>query len=226
MASSLNDLDGANCAQEWLAFGNLLQYTHLTATSSLLVTRMNERKRAKSETITLRVDPKTKFMIEFLARLDSQTITAVVDAAIRERADSRGIQVDYDSLNHVAVVRYWSEFWDPSEGIRSLKLLAEQNYNSNAEEDEIRQFALSHWQFFYTDPEGQNPRRAFVDILWPSLPHLIELWHKQKCVDYWVAGKEIKKILTAAGIASPAWPPKTEISARPPTNDLDDDIPF
>lgn len=40
----------------------------------------------KTETLTLRLDPKVKFMIELIARIRRQSITAVVEAAIEETA--------------------------------------------------------------------------------------------------------------------------------------------
>jgi len=168
-------------------------------------------------------------MIEFLARIDNQSITAVVDAAIRDRADSRGIFVGYDERNHIDVTRKWHEFWDPSDGVRTLRLLSEPAYKTTFEEDEIRQFTLTHWPFFYIDPSGDNPRRAFVDIIWPSLEKILEIWRNTKSHDYWSSGKEMEKLLRAAGVAPPRWPPKEDTSTpkrQPVHDDLDDDIPF
>lgn len=189
---------------------------------------MSDRKRSKTETITLRVDPKSKFMIEFLARIDNQSLTAVVDAAIRDRADSRGVTVGYDESEHVDVTRKWHDFWDPSDGIRTLRLLAEPAFKTSFEEDEIRQFTLDHWPFFYTNRGADIPRRAFVDIIWPSLEKVLEIWRSTKSQDYWAAGKEMQHLLKSAGVAPPRWPPKEEIAAanRQTPDDLDDDIPF
>lgn len=192
-----------------------------------MMTNPIERKRTKTETITLRIDPKTKFMIEFLARLDGQSLTAVVDTAIRDRADSRGIDVGYDEREGTQIVGKWSGYWDPSEGVRTLKLLAEPAYKSTFEEDEIRQFTLSHWQFFYLGRDGSSPRRGYIDIVWPELENILQIWRESKSKDYWAAGNEMKNLLRRAGVAPPDWPPKGEMPSRAPVvDDLDDDIPF
>jgi hypothetical protein len=46
----------------------------------------------KTETLTLRLDPKIKFLIEMVARKKRQSITGVIESAIEEYA--KGIRVD------------------------------------------------------------------------------------------------------------------------------------
>src|ERR1700730_6798082 len=83
----------------------------------------------KTQTLSLRLDPKTKFTLEFVARINGQTITTVVERAIRESCDRvkiRGVDGgDFSDLCN------WQGFWDPEEGVRTLRLLASPDYPSN-----------------------------------------------------------------------------------------------
>jgi predicted HicB family RNase H-like nuclease len=50
--------------------------------------RPSVSRRARSETLSLRLDPKLRFAVEFIARLRGQTITTAVERAIKDAADS------------------------------------------------------------------------------------------------------------------------------------------
>lgn len=179
-------------------------------------------KRAKTETLSLRLDPKTKFMLDFLARVQGQSITTVVERAVHQVA--AGVSVaPFDQSD-----RTWATFWDASEGVRTLNLLADANYPTNFEEDELLSFAKTHWPFFYTTERATSPRRAFVDILWPKIDHYLSLWRDQRQSNYWAAGEAMRVDLEAARVAAPEWPIKAQ--PQPPREsfsaDLDDEIPF
>ena len=175
---------------------------------------------AKTQSLSLRLDPKTRFVLEFVARIKGQSITAVVERAIKETADNVKIGPGYN----------WAYFWDANDGVRILKLLAESNYPTSYDEDELRAFTLAHRQFFYTNSSGTSPRRSFIEILWPSMDNYLEIWREKKSEDYWAAGEAMKKDLSAARVATPDWPPKAEPNAPPSASqqggDLDDEIPF
>ena len=115
-----------------------------------------------------------------------------------------------------------------SDGVSTLKLISDKEYPTSYEEDELKEFTLSHSEFFYLSGEG--PRRAYLDVLWGRITEFLELWRRTKANDYWAAGRAMKEALSAAGLASPEWPrppkrqPKPAQKAR--SNDLDDDIPF
>jgi hypothetical protein len=186
-------------------------------------------RRAKTETLSLRLDPKIRFTLEFLARVRGQSITSVVEHAIRETATSNGIGPRYDDRGNETLQKTWSDFWDPSEGIRALNLLANDNYPTTFDEDRLRQFTLSHWQFFYTNQEGLTPRRAYVDILWPRIQEYLHIWEETKAENYWAAGEAMMGAIRAARVAPPTnWPPVPNAKPKRPSvvDELDDDIPF
>lgn len=165
--------------------------------------------RKKGDTLSLRLDPKTKFILDFIARINGQTITSVVERAIRSYAEN--VILPNSAKN-------WSAFWDVNEGIRKLKLLADADYPSSWEEDELRQFTLSNWEFFYFDSKGQKPCLAYVEILWPKIEEYFSLWKSTHAQDYWAAGKKMANDLKSANFSAPMWPRRASPN--------DDDIPF
>src|SRR5689334_25192254 len=82
------------------------------------------RKSAKSETLTIRLDPKTRFMLEFVARLRGQTITTVVERAIADAADAATIP-EFDFVGKKTGELNWKQFWDVAQGIREIKMAEE-----------------------------------------------------------------------------------------------------
>jgi hypothetical protein len=170
----------------------------------------------KTQTLSLRLDPKTKFTLEFVARIKGQTLTTIVERAIRESCDKVTIGSDFgnEKVN-------WRIFWDPEEGVRTLKLLTCDDYPSTYDEDDLKQFTKAHWEFFYTEKTAKAPRRAFVEILWRKIEDYRRIWREQRDTDYWAAGKAMAADLSAAKVLSPTWPRQAQEKS-----DLDDEIPF
>jgi hypothetical protein len=163
--------------------------------------------RGKTETLSLRLDPKTKFMLEFVARVRGQSITTIVERAIRSssalgRKSGTAVKNQSDDLN-------WEDFWDPDEGVRMMKLLSCKEYPSTYDEDELKQFIFTHSEFFYRGYFGETPRRPYLRVLWPKIEEYRRVWIEERGRNYWAAGMAMAADLTAARIAAPAWPPRT-----------------
>jgi hypothetical protein len=166
----------------------------------------------KTRTLSLRLDHKTKFTLEFVARIKGQTLTTIIERAVRESCDQ--VQIGNDRKN-------WLSFWDPEEGVRTLKLLACENYPSTYDEDELRAFTKAHWEFFYHSHEAEAPRRLFVEILWPKVEDYRRIWREQRDTDYWAAGEAMAADLSAAKVVPPTWPGNDQ-----KRTDFDAEIPF
>jgi hypothetical protein len=177
---------------------------------------LKKERGTKTQTLSLRLDPKTKFTLEFVARIKGQTLTTIVERAIRDSCDQVTIGSDFrnEKFN-------WQSFWDPEEGVRTLKLLSCENYPSNYDEDDLREFTKTHWEFFYTSEKAKVPRRAFVQILWPKIEDYRRIWREQRDSDYWAAGKAMATDLSAAKVLAPTWPRQSQEKG-----DFDDEIPF
>ncbi len=178
----------------------------------------------KSETLTIRLDPKTRFMLEFMARHRGQTITTVVERAITAAAN--GLVIEDDESQ-----RSWEYYWSIEEGVRALKVAAERQLYPSYDEERRIAFAREHWPFFYLSARKENLRAAFVSILWPRIDEFLDIWENDRRRDYFAAGKAMQQALKDAGVQPPTWP----IPADPPPKtgpresfaaDLDDEIPF
>ena len=157
---------------------------------------------SKTETLSLRLDPKTRFVLDFVARIKSQSITTVVERAIMESAGRVGLGVTSLEGGETVPEHTWSDFWDPSEGVRTLILLKNSYYPTTYDEDDLRAFTTDHWQFFYRKPSAKEPRRDFVQVLWPNIERYLEIWRTKKSEDYRAAGKVMKADLLAARVVT------------------------
>ncbi len=175
----------------------------------------------KTLSLSLRLDPKTKFIMDFMARVKGQSITTLVERAIKEVASNVwiGPQIGDSQSN-------WADFWDASEGVRTQNLIANPHYPTTLEEDELRAFAETHWQFFYTNKGAQHPNRGYLEILWPSVDRYLDIWREKKSEDFWAAGEAMKADIVAARVAEPDWPPNAPKKESERAGDLDDEIPF
>lgn len=191
-----------------------------------------KRKSVKSETLTIRLDPKTRFMLEFVSRLRGQTITTVVERAISAAADQATIEGEFDSSN-------WKDFWNVSDGIRALSIARAGALFPTYEEEKLLKFADEHSPFFMTTGFGKGSPRVpggpFIDLLWPKIHEYQRVFDETKSSDFWAAGKQMAADIRAAGVKPPVWPPEPPAAkaggmggggGRSSSSHLDDDIPF
>ncbi|WP_164341905.1 hypothetical protein [Pseudomonas viridiflava] len=77
----------------------------------------------KTETLTLRLDPKVKMMIELISRIRRQSITGVVEAAIEEISFDLDAPFELDGEAHVmSLGSAVSEIWSTDESERFINL--------------------------------------------------------------------------------------------------------
>jgi hypothetical protein len=179
----------------------------------------------KSVTLTLRLDPRVRFAMEFIGRVTGRNITKVVETAIVKYAD--GIKSEDKN---------WRSFWDISEGVRELKFLFHGKFFVTYDEERLKRFIDRHEVFFTVDvtdiddaanldrPLGDRLDSDKVDVLWPNIQTYLDLWDETKATDHWAAGKAMQKDLRAAGIRPPTWPLK-EPNNDDKQGDIDTDRP-
>ncbi|WP_216331400.1 type II toxin-antitoxin system VapB family antitoxin [Rhizobium sp. X9] len=177
------------------------------------------KKTSKSESLSIRMDPKTRFMLEFVARLRGQTITTVIERAITESANRATIQPDYNEPE-----TSWRDFWSVNEGERSLKIAGEPQLHPTFEEERRLAFTKRFWPFFYKDKKCSAFREDYIDILWPSIDNIIENHDELKHSNINAGPEYMSSLLSDAKIDPPRWPP-LERSGFADAMD-DDDIPF
>lgn len=181
--------------------------------------------RTKTQTLSLRLDPKTRFVLEFLAKLNRQSITTVVEDAIR----AAGADGTLPGIGKP--LRTWRGFWDVSEGVRRMLLLADDDFPSDYEDDELREFIKWHIEFFSETNRLSDPDRINVEILWPRIEEFVALWLEKRRSDPWTVGFVMAEALELAEIRPPHWPRPTKQPPQPSTGaqydkELGDEIPF
>jgi hypothetical protein len=73
---------------------------------------------------------------------------------------------------------------------------------------------MTHWEFFYTSPAADTPRRAFIETLWPKIEEYRRIWYEQRETDYWAAGRAMAADLSAAKLAAPSWPRPSDLPTQ------------
>ncbi|MBX3572444.1 MAG: hypothetical protein KF694_08850 [Mesorhizobium sp.] len=183
-----------------------------------------EPKTRKSETLTIRLDPKTRFILEYLSRLKGQSITTVVERAIIKAADQETLESWSNNTPDG-----WQDFWDVSEGVRSLKIAMRSEFFPSYDEEKRLAFCKEHWPFFWSSETRKNFLNHYVDVLWPRIDEFVQIHEDQKASDYFAAGNAMRAALSNAKLKAPDWPvapKKTETSGKGYSRDLDDEIPF
>ncbi|MCH4546858.1 hypothetical protein MK632_13845 [Rhizobium changzhiense] len=185
-------------------------------------------KGGKTEMLNIRLDPKTRFILEYMSRLRGQTITTVVERAIIAAASGTPIvrESEYERQEIT-----WQDLWDVSEGVRALEISEVPELYPTYEEERRVAFVRTHWPFFFT---GENKRRYlnhYVDVLWPRIDEFIQIHEDMKHQDYYAAGHAMADALKNAKLQPPKWPLDQQPAATGKSGgnfsrDLDDDIPF
>ena len=178
----------------------------------------------------MRMDPKTRFVLEVLTRLRGQSMSTVVERAIAEIAESAAVEKDYNGN----AIKTWRDFWHVSDGVRWLKMASEPNLYPTFEDEYKVSFARTHWPFFYNSAKRDSYKDWCIEILWPKIDEYVDLWTRTKSSDYFAAGRAMRKAISDAGVAAPDWPiktgavdaTKTQTEKGKASTDLDDEIPF
>ncbi|MBY3361262.1 MULTISPECIES: hypothetical protein [Rhizobium] len=181
-------------------------------------------KSGKTEMLNIRLDPKTRFILEYMSRLRGQTITTVVERAIIAAASGAPISRDDYGGGEIT----WQDLWDVSEGVRALEISKVPELYPVYEEERRLAFVRSHWPFFFSDDKKRVYLNHYVDVLWPRIDEFIQLHEDMKDKDYYAAGQAMLEALQNAKLAAPKWPPeqKPAKSGGNFSRDPDDDLPF
>lgn len=140
-----------------------------------------------------------------MAKLKRQSITTIVEDAIR-RAGAEMVVNPMDQES-----RTWRDYWDVSDGVRSMRILADPEMPSDYDDDELRDFLGAHIEFFSGSNQLSDPDRINVAVLWPSIEEYVATWQDTKRTDPWAAGATMVQALERAGVEPPQWPRKSKV---------------
>lgn len=186
-----------------------------------MATESKRKRPQKSESLTIRLDPKMRFALEFVARLRGQTITKVIERAVLEAADR-----SYTEDENHNICTNWLTYWDVNDGIRAIKLALDQRTHPSFEEEEMLDFVKVHWNFFAASPDLSCLRRQNIEVLWPSMPKLLELWRETKASDRYAVKQLMEQLLESAGLHKDCWAMQSTTKEKISHPELDDEIPF
>lgn len=177
----------------------------------------------KGDSLTIRLDAKTRFILEYLSRLRGQTITTIVERSLMAAAEAAKIE---DPAGYGQVLS-WDDFWDVSEGVRALRMAQHRELFPQYEEERKLAFVRRHWPFFAFDPHLKTFNNLYVDLFWPQIDNLVQLQEDQRDKNSNAAAEVMMDVLKKAKYELPTWPPKKVDPPAPKRQrDLDEEIPF
>lgn len=160
-----------------------------------------EAKGTKSESLTIRMDPKTRFMMDCVARVRGQTITTVIERSVAAAAAQ-------ETMTYHGQPITWQHLWDLSEGIRALMMAEVPELYPTYQEEKRLKFAAEHSLFFYRKGQRDLFKEWNVEVLWPRIDEFVEMHEEFQDSDYFAAGRAMCKALNDANISAPDWPPR------------------
>ncbi len=159
----------------------------------------------KTQQLTLRIDDKTRFQLDFCSRVSGMSITTFVERAIHSAAANVTIaehETQEDGTYEAISNNDWSAYWDPDEGVRTIVMLDHfhQNGYTTYEEDQILNFVKEHWNFFGSNRNLTELSRIHINAIWPHMPDIVEDWAEERANDPKSGFKMLNNILDAASL--------------------------
>jgi hypothetical protein len=167
-----------------------------------------EVRRTKTESLTIRLEPRTRFMLEFVSRARGQPLTTVIERAVAETADQVSVKVADREAKAVG----WRDIWSVNEGERALRFASLPDLYPTFEEEKRLSFCREHWPFFFKQQYSYDEFLTYyLNVLWSCIDEFVKIHEDKKREDYFAAGKAMQKVLLAAQLEPPDWPPAPTI---------------
>ncbi|MBA5726906.1 hypothetical protein [Bombella mellum] len=160
-----------------------------------------KKRTPKTESLTIRLDPKMRFALDFVARMKGQTITKVIETAVMEKADNEFVIHETFDWNdgEVKEKRTWKDYWNVNEAVRFINLARAKETNPTFEEEFCLQFMEDHNNYFFKGGDG-SPDKEKLDVLWPLMPEFLAVWEETKATDREKVKIMMDKALIKAGL--------------------------
>lgn len=155
--------------------------------------------------ISLEIDDKIKFQLEFATRVTNLPLSKFIEIAIKKSVNelslSKVLQTnDDDNIDlhsEISLVKNWLSYWGNEEGISMVSLLTcelMQDYTS-AKDDQISLFILNHWNYFGMDENLENLSQIHCNIIWPHLEKIVDEYLDNNIIDTNYGAKKLSKVL-------------------------------
>ncbi|TAE80789.1 MAG: hypothetical protein EAZ74_06095 [Alphaproteobacteria bacterium] len=185
-------------------------------------------KQNRSETVTIRLDPKLKYLAEIAARKQRRTLSSFIEWAVDQSLKHVTLEEHYN--NEVSVADCAIKLWDIDESERFLRLAISFPELLNYDEQEIFKLISDSWLLnaTYTSDKYGNKEWDWNVLMEYTFPALREEWEIIK--NYKILNREdwITKIRTkiAKGLIYPWSIINLKRQNTPELLAYDDEIPF
>ena len=181
-------------------------------------------KLSRSETVTVRLDPKLRYLAELAARLHRRTLSSYVEWAIEASLDNNVLKPDFEGRG--TSIKDDAEYlWDVDEADKFAKLALRYPHLLSHEE-QVRWKLIREcgylWRGKYGPPPSQEWRWQVVEDSF-CFDRLRDKWELFCAV---ANGDKPASELPTWPKTNPARPPGAKPAAKTGFDDMDDDIPF
>jgi hypothetical protein len=121
-------------------------------------------KQAKTESITIRIAPKTKYGLDLLARRQHRTLTSVIEWIVNR-------SFEHGALADVAAVL--EQTWSPYESDRVMRLAKRFPQYLSYEEELLFKFIESRPEFWLARPQEGEPKHMALAVLSPEIQRAV-----------------------------------------------------
>lgn len=159
-----------------------------------------EASQPKTEHMSLRLDSRTKFLVEYWSQCVHQSDTAFVTMAVERYA--RDLANEHGHSPKAC--------FHPHRGVREVRLGLLDDYPLDDVRARRRDFVMQHRAFFLTQVgDHYQANVPFIETLWDvdgktNLDEYMNGWAE----DFWAPGKLMAERLRSRGLEAPVWPPE------------------
>lgn len=171
-------------------------------------------KLARSETVTVRLDPKLRYLAELAARKQRRTLSSFIEWAVEDSLNRVLVEEGFDGAS---IADQAEKLWDVDEADRFAKLALRYPYLLTHDEQVVWKLVYENgtlWRGRYAGPNNEWTWKVTEEAL--IFDRLREHWNQFIAV---AQGQADKSVL-------PTWVKRKQIPAKSGFDDLDDDIPF
>lgn len=194
-------------------------------------------KLSRSETVTVRLDPKLRYLAELAARKQRRTLSSYIEWAVEKSLEEVKLYEGsgYNGDESITVAEATVLLWDVDECERFVKLAI--RYPELLTHEEQERWKMLHDSTILSPARGRDARSGEVVWNWAKLedrvlPDLRRFW--SDLLEAQIAGplgreawvRKIHEELEARGMKISYVPDKPVAKSSSGFDDMDDDIPF
>lgn len=159
----------------------------------------------ETNSLSLQIDAKTMFQLEFATRVTGLPITSFIERAIKDAVGEIKLTkiieteecLEENSSSEISLIKDWSSYWDTQESVRMVSMLTcdlMKEYTSS-KDDQISSFILKHWNYFGTDEKLEGMSRPHCNLIWPHINYLVKKWLGNRLLDPECGTKMLDNVL-------------------------------